>query len=640
MPDVAELTPVEALLVREGSVSEAQLERARRIGKHLQRPRKAAEILIEMGQLARAEFDRVLRLYRSELELAEILREDGVLDDAGLAVYRESRARHPHDPDRALLVDAGLVTEEQFLKALAVRHDIPYIEPEVGLVDMALLAKASFPYLVRHHALPLRIGDGTLTAILADPLDTQLTGELERIFDVPVRACCATQEKIGAALKTLESLREGRSTEIQTALQYREIDESGSTDVTGEGAVGILDFLLLRAIQMRASDLHLEPLQKRLRVRVRVDGVLQNLTDLPADFAPQLISRVKVLASADIAERRLHQDGRISVKVDGREVDIRVSTYVSVFGETVVMRLLDRRRGLVPLEDLGFEPRILTTLREVVLRTSSGLVLVTGPTGSGKTTTLYSFVDYVNDPTVKTITCEDPVEYVLEGVAQCSVNHKSGPSFADSLKAIVRQDPDVIVVGEVRDPETAALAVEAALTGHKVFSTFHTEDAVGAVVRLAEMGVEPFLVSSTLSCVVAQRLIRRVCEKCARPAEATREDLRFLGLERSELSGMTLLEGAGCPACSGSGFRGRVGIHEVLMPDDDFKDAVLRRAASRELRVLARRLRGFLTLQEAGLLKAAAGLTTLTEVVANAPRDADARKPAALKTLAGEGRFL
>ncbi len=640
MEEIAERTSVETLLVREGSVSETQLERAHRIARHLQRPRKAAEILIEMGQLARGEYDRVLRLHRSELELADILRDDGVLDEAGLERYREARAADPHAPERALLADSGLVTEEQYLKAVSTRHDIPYIEPEVGLVDMSLLARASFPYLVRHHALPMRIGDGTLTAILADPLDPQLLGELERIFDVPVRPCCATRERIAAALRTLEQLREGRGAEVQASLQYREIEESGTTDVTGEGAVGILDFLLMRAIQLRASDLHLEPMQKRLRVRVRVDGVLQNLTDLPADFTPQLISRVKVLAGADIAERRLHQDGRISVRVDGREVDIRVSTYASVFGETVVMRLLDRRRGLVPLDELGFEPRILGTLREVVLRTSSGLVLLTGPTGSGKTTTLYSFVDYVNDPTVKTITCEDPVEYVLEGIAQCSVNHKTGPSFADSLRAIVRQDPDIIVVGEIRDPETAGLAVESALTGHKVFSTFHTEDAVGAVVRLAEMGVEPFLVASTLSCVVAQRLIRRVCPQCARPVEAEREDLRFLGLERADLAGMTLMAGAGCPACAGSGFRGRVGIHEVLLPDDDFRDAVLRRAASRELKGLARGLRGFLTLQEDALLKVAAGQTTLSEVVSNAPRDANARKPAALRALAGEGRFL
>jgi type IV pilus assembly protein PilB len=629
-----ELSPVERLLREEGSVTAAQIERARKIARHLHHRRTVAEILIEMGQLARAEHDRVVRLHRAELDLGEILRDDGVLTANGLAAYRAAKARDPLAPERALLVDPGLVTEEQFLRAVAERHEIPYVEPEAGLVELALLSRISFPYLVRHHVMPLRIGDGALSAILADPLDAQLLGELERIFDVPVRACCATRERIAAALQELERLKDGGARPGES-LTYRDLREEGPDAGNGEGAVAILDYLLLRAIRLRASDLHLEPLQKRLRVRVRIDGAMTHLTDLPADFAPQLISRVKVLAGADIAERRSHQDGRISVRLEGREVDIRVSAYVSVYGETIVMRLLDRQRGLVPLEDHGFQPGVLATLRDVVLRTSSGLVLVTGPTGSGKTTTLYSFIDYVNDPTVKTITCEDPVEYVLEGVTQCSVTPKT--SFADSLRAIVRQDPDIIVVGEVRDPVTAALAVEAALTGHKVFSTYHTEDSVGAVVRLAEMGVEPFLVSSTVSCIVAQRLVRRVCEQCRRPAEPTREELRFLGLERTDLKGASLVQGEGCAACGGTGYRGRAGIHEVLMPNDEFKDAVLRRACTRELREIARRIPGYTTLQEDGLIKATSGLTTLAEIVSNVPRDTDARKPAAL-TKAGDKR--
>jgi type IV pilus assembly protein PilB len=376
-----------------------------------------------------------------------------------------------------------------------------------------------------------------------------------------------------------------------------------------------------------------------VRVRVRVDGALQDLTDLPAGFAPQVTSRVKVLAGANIAERRLHQDGRIAVRIDGREVDIRVSCYASTYGETIVMRLLDRRRGLVPIDELGFEPRVLSMMRDITLRTASGMVLVTGPTGSGKTTTLYSFVDYVNASDLKIISCEDPVEYVLDGVTQCSVNARSGPTFADSLRAIVRQDPDIIVVGEVRDPETAGLAVECALTGHKVYSTFHTEDAVGAVIRLLDMRIEPYLVSSVLSCVTAQRLVRRVCAHCRRPGVSRPEDLRFLGIGRSDLGGFNLAEGAGCERCAGSGFQGRMGIHEVLVPDDDFRDAVLRRAPSKELRQLARRIPTFITLHEAGLLRASQGDTTLAEVVANAPLDTGARPIESLVEAVGLGRL-
>lgn len=639
-PEAAVGRALEDLLIAEGVVSEAQVERARRIAERLEEPRRAADLLVEMGQLSRSDFERVQALHRSTLSLVEILHEDGALDDAGVAAFLRAKDDNPGFDDRALLVDGGLVSEDRYLHALSSRHGIPLVEPEPSLVDISLLQKASLPYLIRHRVLPMGIAEGELMVVMADPLDTDTLAELERIYRQPVRPFCATEARVLDALHTLERVREGKPSDASAALQYREVREIDSGDVAGEGAVAIVDYLLLRAIQMRASDLHIEPQEDKVRVRVRVDGVLQQLTSLPASVAPSVVSRLKVLAGADIAERRLHQDGRINVVVDGREVDIRVSTYVSVHGETLVMRLLDRRRGLVPLDDLGFESRVGAALRDVALRTSSGLVLVTGPTGSGKTTTLYSFVDYINDPSIKVISCEDPVEYVLGGVTQCSVNQKVGPTFADSLRAIVRQDPDVVVVGEVRDPTTANLAVEAALTGHKVFSTFHTEDAVGAVVRLAEMDVEAFLVASTLSCVVAQRLVRKVCDKCRAAAEPSREDLRFLGLERADLDGLGFVAGTGCAACDNTGFKGRVGIHEVLLPDDDFKDAIVRRVPSKELRRLARALPVFLTLQEAGLLKAAAGATTLGEVVANAPRDTSARKPAVLREIAGDGSIL
>jgi type IV pilus assembly protein PilB len=638
VPETTQASDLESLLLREGVVTEAQLDRTRRIAGRLASARPVGEILVELGQLARAEYDRIVRLHRAELSLESILLEDGALSEQGLTAYRIAKVKSPSRGERSLLVEDGLVSEEQFLRALASKYDMAYVEPEVGLVDLELLKKTSLPYLSRHKVLPLRVVDGTLTAIMADPLERQVRAELERIYGVPVRPCCATSARIAEAIETLERLQDGKTGTEGSSLQYREIQEDASEDETGEGAVQIVDYLLLRAIQLGASDLHIEPQESKIRIRVRVDGVLRNLTDLPADFAPRVVSRVKVLAGADIAERRLHQDGRIVVKVEGREVDIRVSSYAAMFGETLVLRLLDRKRGLVPLDDLGFAPRVLATLRDVVLRTSSGLVLVTGPTGSGKTTTLYSFVDYVNDASIKVISCEDPVEYVLDGVTQCSVNNKTGPTFADSLKAIVRQDPDIIVVGEVRDPTTAALGVEAALTGHKVFSTFHTEDAVGAVIRLLDMGVEPFLVSSTLAGIVAQRLVRRVCPECMKPAEPTREDLRFLGLERSDLNGIPLMAGAGCSRCSDTGYKGRLGIHEVLLPDDDFRDAVLRRAPSKELRALARQLPSFLTLQEDGLLKAMAGLTSLTEIATNAPRDAGARRPVVLEEIASVGR--
>lgn len=551
----------ETLLVETGTVTAKQLERARRIAARLEKNMPIGEVLVETGQLTRTEYERLVRQCRARLTLAQILREEGSLSADGAATYAAQRAAGPRRGDRQILVDGGLVQETAFFHALSIKYDIPCVEPEVALIDTKLLEKASLPYLIRNNALPFRVVDGVLHVILADPRDGELIHELEGIFGLPIKPCSATAKQIQTALQTIERLRVSDGDSTSTSLQYREIENVTDEDASGEEAVRLVDYLLFRAIELGASDLHVEPLQSK--VRVRVDGVLQNLTELPAVFGARLVARVKVLSGADIAERRLHQDGRIFVKVAGREVDVRVSIYASMFGETLVLRILDRKHGLVPLHRLGFEDRILSMLRDVVLRSSSGLILVTGPTGCGKTTTLYSFIDYINDDTHKVITCEDPVEYVLEGVTQCSINEKTGPTFAASLRAILRQDPDTIVVGEIRDETTSALAVESALTGHKVFSTFHTEDAVGAVVRLTEMGIEPFLVASTLSCVIAQRLVRRLCAACRKPGTASRHDLRFLGLTRKAMNDVPVLDAAGCDACGGSGYTGRLGIPPV-----------------------------------------------------------------------------
>ncbi len=615
----------ENLLLAENLVTEEQLKRARRVAGRLQEARSVGNVLVDLGQLTRSEHDRVMHLYRSRLSTARILFEDGLLDAEGLARYHAAKSKSPNLGEREVLLKEGLITEEQYLRALCAKDDIPYIEPDVSLVDTATLSQVSIPYLIRQQALPLRVVEGHLNVVMSDPLNTALIDELERTYGQPIRPCAAVTAKIEEALRTLERFRDCSGVEMSTVLQYKDIQEMPQDEEAGEGATAIVDHVLSQAIDLGASDLHIEPLENKVRARVRVDGVLRHLTDLPNDFAPRILSRVKVLAKMDIAERRLHQDGRFFVDAGGRGVDIRVSSYASVFGETLVLRLLDRRRGLVPLDALGFEPRILGLLREVVLRSSSGLVLITGPTGSGKTTTMYSFVDFTRDDSLKIISCENPVEYVLDGTTQCSVNEKSGPTFADSLKSIVRQDPDVIVVGEIRDSVTAGLATEAALTGHKVFSTFHTDDGVATVVRLLEMKVEPFLVASTLTCVIAQRLVRRICENCRRPVEPSKKDLRFLGLDRDYLRGVPLLAGAGCPECGGTGYLGRMGIHEVLLLDDDFRDAILAKASSRDLRRIAKMIPGFLTLEEDGLLKVAAGQTTLSEIADNAPRDSELR---------------
>jgi type IV pilus assembly protein PilB len=341
--------------------------------------------------------------------------------------------------------------------------------------------------------------------------------------------------------------------------------------------------------------------------------------DFPRDYTPRIISRIKILADADVAERRKHQDGRIFVKTEKQEIDIRASFYAAVFGENVVLRILNKA-SLIGLQELGFAPNILRLYSEDVLCSPSGITLITGPTGSGKTTTLYSSIDHCNDPTVKIITCEDPVEYVIDGISQCSINEKIGLTFNETLRSIVRQDPDIIVIGEIRDKFSADVAVQSALTGHKVFATFHTEDSVGALVRLINMEIETSLIASTIGAVLAQRLVRKVCTSCRMTYEPEDRVLRRFGLRREELSRFALWRGKGCSACNFTGYRGRLGIYELLVPNADIRDAILLKRTMQEIRQISLQSCNLCTMQEDGMVKALCGVTTLEEVLENAPR--------------------
>jgi type IV pilus assembly protein PilB len=381
----------------------------------------------------------------------------------------------------------------------------------------------------------------------------------------------------------------------------------------------MVDQLIRAAIEGGASDVHLEPMANKLRVRYRLDGVLIHKMDFPRDYTPRIISRIKILADADVAERRKHQDGRLFVKTDKQEIDIRVSFYATVFGENVVMRILNKA-SLISLQELGFAPNILRIYTEDVLAAPSGILLITGPTGSGKTTTLYSSIDHCNDPTVKIITCEDPVEYVIDGISQCSINEKIGLTFNETLRSIVRQDPDMIVIGEIRDKFSADVAVQSALTGHKVFATFHTEDSVGALVRLINMDIETSLIASTIGAVLAQRLVRKVCSNCSVEYKPEDRSLRRFGLARDELNKFTLFRGKGCSGCNFTGYRGRLGIYELLVPNGEVRDAILQKRTMQEIRQISLDTCDLCTMQEDGMVKALRGVTTLEEVLENAPR--------------------
>ena len=386
--------------------------------------------------------------------------------------------------------------------------------------------------------------------------------------------------------------------------------------------IGMINLLFEDAIEEQASDIHIEPQKDRLRVRFRRDGVMGHYKDFPKEIAPQLTTRIKVMASADIAEKRRHQDGRIlfASRKHGINLDLRVSFFITIYGEKVVLRLLNNKGTLLDIKEVGMAPRMLEHFIYDALEVPTGVMIVTGPTGSGKTTTLYGCVNHLNDINTSIITAEDPVEYVIDGISQCSINPKIGVTFEETLRHIVRQDPDVIVLGEIRDQFSAEVAIQAALTGHKVLTTFHTEDSIGGLIRLMNMNIEAFLISSTVVCIVAQRLLRKVCPECAELYTPTPLDLTRLGLSANDLQGAEFKLGRGCKNCRFSGYRGRVAIFELLVMNEMVKNAILDHKSSYEIRKISVDTSGMVTLMEDGLVKGARGLISMQEIITDLPR--------------------
>ncbi|OIP91763.1 MAG: hypothetical protein AUK24_02485 [Syntrophaceae bacterium CG2_30_49_12] len=383
---------------------------------------------------------------------------------------------------------------------------------------------------------------------------------------------------------------------------------------SGDNIVAILDYIISGAIIEGASDIHIEPKEKMLTVRYRVDGILRHKTDIPIYLAPNLVSRIKVLCGLDIAEKRRHQDGRIEARVNNIEVDLRVSVYVSSHGENVVIRILHRKTQFINLDALGLSPANRINYQRV-LDQPSGIILVTGPTGCGKTTTLYASVNYLNDGQKAIITVEDPVEYIMEGVVQGQLDTKIGQTYMDFLKSMMRQDTDVIMIGEIRDQIAAEAVIQSALTGHKILSTFHTEDTTGALLRLMDMGIDTFLISSTLVSVMAQRLVRVLCKRCRRPYLPDQRLLACFNIGSMDLKSFTIYEAVGCDDCGGTGFKGRIGIHELLLLNDDIRDAILARKTSSQIRFVAREKAGLTSMREDGFYKATQGITSLEEIL-------------------------
>jgi general secretion pathway protein E len=555
-----------------------------------------------------------------ETPLGQWLTTAGVVSEGDLA-RAEERQRATGERLADAIVRLGLCTAEEIAQALARHLGIPYVSREEFPTSPPFLRNLSPHYMRQYRFCPLAVETGILTIAAADPTDPVAVDELRTVLGLEVKVAVATEQAI---FEAIERYFGSGSTAVQKVIEtIRDEDwageEGGTEDVNSlrdmafdAPVVRLVNLLIENAVSSDASDIHIEPFEDNLRVRYRIDGVLFDAESPPKRLKAAVTSRIKIMAELNIAERRLPQDGRIRMSLQGRRLDIRVSTIPTIHGESVVMRLLDRAAILMPFERLGFD---LATQRYIdrLIRLPHGMMLVTGPTGSGKTTTLYAALDKINSPNQKIITIEDPVEYQLKGVNQIHVKPKIGLTFAAGLRHIVRQDPDVIMVGEIRDLETADIAVHAALTGHLVFSTLHTNDAPGAITRLLDMGAEPFLISSVLEGVLAQRLVRLICASCRAPAEPEAKDLRAMGIETVP-SGVTLYRGKGCSDCRGTGYRGRSGIYEFLAMTEEMRSLTLHKAPGHEIRQRAIGA-GMLTLRRDGWAKCCLGVTTIDEVL-------------------------
>ena len=517
-----------------------------------------------------------------------------------------------------VLVALGAATATDVMRAVAEQQGLPFLTGEELPSTPPALKDVSPKYLRQYVACPIAVEGSVLSVATAEPTNPLLVDDLQqnlgvtvKLYVAPGAAILEAIERAYGANTALQKIVEGMGPGGDRDGEFEE-DVNHLRDMAFEApVVRLVNILIDGALAADASDIHIEPFEESLHVRYRIDGLLYDQEAPPRRLRAALTSRIKIMAEMNIAERRLPQDGRIRVTAHGRRVDIRVSTVPTIHGESIVMRLLDRSSVFLPFDRLGFASRAAETF-EGLIRRPHGILLVTGPTGSGKTTTLYAALDKINRPDLKIITVEDPVEYQLKGVNQIPVKPKIGLSFAAGLRHIVRQDPDVIMVGEIRDLETAEIAIQSALTGHLVFSTLHTNDAPGAITRLQDMGCEPYLFSSVLNGVLAQRLVRRICEVCRVPKAAERAELAALGI--SATGAEELFQGKGCEECRGTGYRGRTGIYELLRITEDVRSLIVRKAPAGEIRRCAV-AHGMLTLREDGWAKACAGVTTVAEIL-------------------------
>jgi type IV pilus assembly protein PilB len=550
-----------------------------------------------------------------QTQLGRLLLERGLVTQAQLDAALAEQARH-HRPLGRVLIEQGAISEADLVATLAAQIGYEYVDLADVTIDPSAPGLVPEAMARRYQSLPIYWEGDRLVVAMADPSNVVAIDDIRSITGADVKPVVATRAGIEAAIDRTHRL----DSEVMdaTAMAVDGVDDEEDLaklrEVTEDAPiVKLANLLIAQAVQDRASDIHIEPGERDVRIRYRIDGVLHEVMRSPKQIQSGLVSRVKIMADINIAERRIPQDGRVSANVGGRQVDVRVATLPTVHGEKVVLRILDKSHALLRLDDLGFLPSTMARYEQAYTK-PYGTILVTGPTGSGKSTTLYATLNILNDPSKNIITVEDPVEYRLGGINQVQVNNKAGMTFAAALRSILRSDPDIVLVGEIRDRETATTAMEAALTGHLVLTTLHTNDAASTPTRLVEMGLEPYLVSSALDCIVAQRLARRLCERCREPYQPTVAELERVGWDTERGSLPTLYRPVGCAACGRTGFHGRFAVHEVMLVSEELGHLIAEGAHSNDLKKLAI-AQGMLTLRQAGLHAAAAGTTSLDEIL-------------------------
>ena len=550
----------------------------------------------------------------------KVLEEIGLVSRKQIAQARAKLNGAPSVVD--VLVRDGVVSADDISRSLAAQAQMHWIDLSAVVIPPAIISQISAADARRFKVIPVTFGESGLVLAISDPLDVDTIDSLNFLLQRDLELVCTSPEKIrqalikyyGTAEEAADVLQHKIGDEVDLGLEIGDGTEAVAVDEADAPIIRLVSMLIIEAHKLGASDIHLEPLDKKFRVRFRIDGVLQEMQAPPKRLQSAIISRLKIMTgSMSIAEKRLPQDGRIQVKIKRKPIDLRVSTIPTNHGESIVMRVLDKSSLLLGLPELGFLSDDQEKF-ERLLRSPDGILLVTGPTGSGKTSTLYACLNYINKPDRKIITVEEPVEYQMTGINQVQVNNDAGMTFPIALRSILRQAPNIIMIGEIRDLETASIATNASLTGHLVFSTLHTNDAPSAVARLVDIGVQPFLVASSVRAIMAQRLVRRLCTHCKHPADLSETEMRALRIEPSQMKDSQVMKAPGCDHCRHTGYRGRMGIFEIFIIDDDVRHMINKRTSTFLLRQRAREL-SMRTLREDGVRKVLSGLTSADEVI-------------------------